>query len=90
MSALSHHLGLTLANKGVDDKTNEITQVETVLHQLVLQGGAMGGAPLLTQRRVARVTSGKGGSYVAVVREGGRSSAPISSWSCCAPPAERL
>ena len=38
LSALSHHLGLTLAQQAVDDKTNEITQVETVLHQLVLQG----------------------------------------------------
>ena len=30
LSALSHHLGLTLAQQAVDDKTNEITQVETV------------------------------------------------------------
>ena len=37
LSALSHHLGLTLAQQAVDAKTNEITQVETVLRQLVLR-----------------------------------------------------
>ena len=37
LSALSHHLGLTLAQQAVDAKTNEIMQVETVLRQLVLK-----------------------------------------------------
>ena len=54
LSALSHHLGLTLAQQGVDDKTNEITQVETVLHQLVLQGRVCTMDALLTQRQVAQ------------------------------------
>ena len=46
LSALSHHLGLTLAQQAVDDKTNEITQVETVLRQLVLPGpGVHDGCP---------------------------------------------
>ena len=31
LSAFCHHLGLTLAQQAVDDKTNEITQVEAVL-----------------------------------------------------------
>jgi len=30
LSALSHHMGLTLTQQAVDAKTNEITQVETV------------------------------------------------------------
>src|SRR5215468_11297096 len=34
LSALAHRVGLTLAQQAVDDKTNEITQVETVLRQL--------------------------------------------------------
>ena len=38
LSALAHHLGITLAQQAVSDKTNEITQVEAVLRQLVLPG----------------------------------------------------
>ena len=33
LSALAHHGGVTLAQHAVDDKTNEITAVETLLHQ---------------------------------------------------------
>jgi hypothetical protein len=33
LSALAHHVGVTLAQHAVDDKTNEITAVETILHQ---------------------------------------------------------
>jgi hypothetical protein len=66
LSALSHHLGLTLAQQGVDDKTNEITQVETVLHQLVLQGRVCTMDALLTQRQVA---SGRNTARATVGRE---------------------
>jgi hypothetical protein len=38
LSALAHQVGLTLAQHAVADKTKEITVVETVLSQLVLQG----------------------------------------------------
>ena len=69
LSALSHHLGLTLAQQGVDDKTNEITQVETVLHQLVLQGRVCTMDALLTQRQVAQSIVEKGGDYVMIVKE---------------------
>jgi predicted transposase YbfD/YdcC len=69
LSALSHHLGLTLAQQGVDDKTNEITQVETVLHQLVLQGRVCTMDALLTQRQVAQTIVEKGGDYVMIVKE---------------------
>jgi predicted transposase YbfD/YdcC len=62
-------LGLTLAQQGVDDKTNEITQVETVLHQLVLQGRVCTMDALLTQRHVAQTIVGKGGDYVMIVKE---------------------
>jgi DDE_Tnp_1-associated len=33
LSALAHHVGVTLAQHAVDDKTNAITAVETILHQ---------------------------------------------------------
>ena len=69
LSALSHHLGLTLAQQAVDDKTNEITQVETVLHQLVLQGRVCTMDALLTQRQVAQTIVEKGGDYVMIVKE---------------------
>src|SRR5262247_3084360 len=69
LSALSHHLGLTLAQQAVDDKTNEITQVETVLHQLVLPGRVCTMDALLTQRHVAQTIVEKGGDYVMIVKE---------------------
>ena len=34
LSALAHHVGVTLAQHAVDDKTNEITAVETILRQV--------------------------------------------------------
>jgi predicted transposase YbfD/YdcC len=69
LSALSHHVGLTLAHHAVDDKTNEITQVETVLHHLVVQGRVCTMDALLTQRHVAQTIVEKGGDYVMIVGE---------------------
>src|SRR5262249_51079531 len=69
LSALSHHLGLTLAQQAVDDKTNAITQVETVLPHLVLQGRVCTMDALLTQRHVAQTIVEKGGDYVMIVKE---------------------
>jgi predicted transposase YbfD/YdcC len=54
-------LGLTLAQQAVDDKTNEITQVETLLGQLVLQDRVVTMDALLTQRHVAQTIVEKGG-----------------------------
>jgi predicted transposase YbfD/YdcC len=68
LSALSHHLGLTLAQQAVDDKTNEITQVETVLRQLVLPGRVLTMDALLTQRQVAQTIVDAGGDYVMIVK----------------------
>jgi predicted transposase YbfD/YdcC len=69
LSALSHHLGLTLAQHAVDDKTNEITQVETVLRQLVLPGRVFTMDALLTQRHVAQTIVDGGGDYVMIVKD---------------------
>jgi predicted transposase YbfD/YdcC len=69
LSALSHHLGLTLAQQAVDDKTNEITQVETVLRQLVLQDRVVTMDALLTQRHVAQTIVDGGGDDVMIVKD---------------------
>ena len=69
LSALSPHLGLTLAPHAVDDKTNASTQVETVLPHLVLQGRGCTMDALLTQRHVAQPMVEKGGDYVMIVQE---------------------
>ena len=59
----------TWAQHAVDDKTNEITAVETLLHQLVLEGRVMTMAALLTQRHVAQTIVDTGGDYVMMVKE---------------------
>src|SRR5262250_357262 len=69
LSALAHHVGVTLAQQGVDDKTNEITAVETLLHQLVLEGRIVTMDALLTQRHIAQTIVDKGGDYVMIVKE---------------------
>ena len=68
LSALSHHVGLTLAQQAVDAKTNEITQVETVLRQIVLKDRVVTMDALLTQRSVAQTIVDEGGDYVMTVK----------------------
>ena len=67
-SALSHHVGLTLAQQAVSDKTNEMMQVEAVLRQLVLPGRVFTMDALLTQRHVAQAMVDGGGDYVMIVK----------------------
>ena len=69
LSALSHHVGLTLTQQAVEAKTNEITQVETVLRQLVLKDRVVTMDALLTQRHVAQAIVDAGGDYVMIVKE---------------------
>lgn len=69
LSALAHHVGVTLAQHAVDDKTNEITAVETLLQHLVLDGRIVTMDALLTQRHVAQTIVDKGGDYVMIVKE---------------------
>jgi predicted transposase YbfD/YdcC len=69
LSVLSHRLGLTLGQQAVDDKTNEITTIETVLAQIVLQGRVLTMDALLTQRQVAQTIVDQGGDYVMIVKE---------------------
>ena len=69
LSALSHHVGLTLAQHAVDDTTNASTQVETVLPHRVVQGRVGTMDALLTQRHVAHTIVEKGGDSVMIVKE---------------------
>src|SRR5256885_3738553 len=69
LSALAHHVGVTLAQHAVDDKTNEITAVETLLGQLVLEGRIVTMDALLTQRHVAQTIVDKGGDDVMIVKD---------------------
>ena len=69
LSALAHQVGVTLAQQGVDDKTNEITAVEPLLCQLVLEGRIVTMDALLTQRHVAQTIVDKGGDYVMIVKD---------------------
>ena len=69
LSAFAHHIGVTLAQYAVDDKTNEITAVETLLGQLVLEGRIVTMDALLTQRRVAQTIVDRGGDYVMIVKD---------------------
>jgi predicted transposase YbfD/YdcC len=69
LSVLSHRLGLTLAQQGVDDKTNEIKAIGTILEQIVLSGRILTMDALLTQRQVAQTIVDKGGDYVMIVKK---------------------
>jgi Transposase DDE domain len=69
LSALSHHLGLTLAQQAVSDKTTELTQVEAVLRPLVLPGRVCTMEALLTPRHVAQASVEGGGDDVMMVKE---------------------
>jgi predicted transposase YbfD/YdcC len=62
-------VGVTLAQHAVDDKTNGIAAVETLLGQLVLEGRMVTMDALLTQRRVAQTIVDQGGDYVMIVKD---------------------
>ena len=62
LAALSPALGLTLAQRAVDDKSNEITAVQEVLKGLILEGRVITVDALLTQRKIARAIVAKGGT----------------------------
>lgn len=69
LAALAHHEGVTLAQQAVDDKSNEITAVATILQQWVLEGRIVTMDALLTQRHVAQTIVDQGGDYVMIVKE---------------------
>jgi predicted transposase YbfD/YdcC len=68
LSALSHHVSMTLAQVAVDDKSNEITAVETLLRELMLEGRVVTMDAWLTQRPIAQRMIDAGGDYVMIAK----------------------
>jgi predicted transposase YbfD/YdcC len=69
LSALSHRLGLTLAQQAVDDKTTEVYAIEDLLDVLVLKGRIVTVDALHTQRFVAQTILDWDADYVMLVKE---------------------
>lgn len=69
LSAVSHRLGLTLFERAVADKTNEIGVIQELLGGLLLEGKIITVDALLTQREVAQTITQAGGDYVMIVKE---------------------
>jgi predicted transposase YbfD/YdcC len=68
LSALGHRLGVTLAQRAVADKTNEMPVALDLLRQVVLAGRVVTMEALLTQRQIAQQIVAAGGDYVMVVK----------------------
>jgi predicted transposase YbfD/YdcC len=68
LSALSQRLGLTLGQRAVEDKTNEITAAVPLLRGLVLEGRVFTMDALLTQRAIAQALVEGKGDYVMQVK----------------------
>jgi predicted transposase YbfD/YdcC len=69
LSALTHRVGLPLAQHAVADKTNEIPVVMELLRHVVLDGRVVTMDALLTQRPIAQQTVDAGGDYVMIVKD---------------------
>jgi len=70
LSAVVHGTGAVLAQRAVDAKTNEITQVEPLLEDLELDGVVVTTDALLTQRRLASyLVEEKKAHYVFTVKD---------------------
>jgi predicted transposase YbfD/YdcC len=69
LSAVSHRLGLTLGQVAVDEKTNEITAIHTLLQGLVLEGRVVTIDALLTQLQIAQAIVDAQGYYIMTVKE---------------------
>jgi len=69
LSAVSHRLGLTLGQRPVPEKTNEIGAVTELLSGLLLKGRVITMDALLTQRKVAEAILERGGHYVMIAKD---------------------
>lgn len=69
LSALSHRLGLTLAQQAVDDKTTEMFAIEDLLDALVLKGRVVTIDALHTQRFTAQTILDWEADYVMIVKD---------------------
>jgi predicted transposase YbfD/YdcC len=68
LSALSHRLGLTLLQRSVPEKTNEISAANSLLSGLTLKGRVITMDALLTQRKLAEAICTRGGDYVMMAK----------------------
>jgi predicted transposase YbfD/YdcC len=69
VSALSHRLGVVVAQLAVTDKSHELGHVEPLLEALVLQGRVITADALHTQRDVAQAIVKRGGDYLLPVKD---------------------
>jgi len=68
LAAVSHHLGLTMGQVPVEEETNEIAVVLSLLKAVDLTGWVVTTDALLTQREVAEAILAQGGDYLMVVK----------------------
>jgi predicted transposase YbfD/YdcC len=68
LSAVSHGLGLTLYQVGVDRKTNEIPLVQELLKGLLIEGRVFTMDALLTQRQIAQSIVDQQGDYFMIAK----------------------
>lgn len=68
LSAVSHGLGLTLYQVGVDSKTNEIPLVQELLKGLLIEGRVFTMDALLTQRQIAQTIVDHKGDYFMIAK----------------------
>ena len=68
LSAVSHGVGLTLYQVGVEDKTNEIGATQDLLKGLLIEGRVFTMDALLTQRQLAQTIVDNQGDYFMVVK----------------------
>lgn len=69
LSALSHRLGVVVAQFAVSDKSHELGHLEPLLDALVLDGRVVTCDALHTQREVAQAVLSRGGDYLLPVKE---------------------
>jgi predicted transposase YbfD/YdcC len=69
LSAVVHKEGIVIAQQRVDEKTNEITQVQPLLDKLNLKGAVVTADALLTQKNIAKyLVAQKQADYVFTVK----------------------
>ena len=69
LSAVSHRLGLTLGQRAVPEKTNEISAAHELLAELILNRRVITMDALLTQRKLAEAILARGGHYVMIAKD---------------------
>jgi predicted transposase YbfD/YdcC len=72
VSALSHRLGVVVAQLGVADKSHELGHLEPLLDALVLEGRVVTADALHTHAEVALAVTQRGGDYLLPVKDNQR------------------